>query len=64
MKQEIETPGEGLSQGTKEAISNVTDWLEKATRGGKNTPTTDTLIKEIKEVFLNTKESELINNKR
>ena len=56
MKQELATPGEGLSQGTKEAISNVIGWLGKATRGDRNTPTTDALIKEIKEVFLNTKE--------
>lgn len=56
LKQELATPGEGLSQGTKEAISNVIDWLAKATRGERNTQTTDTLIKEIKDVFLNTKE--------
>lgn len=56
MKQEIKTPGEGLSQGTKEAISNVIDWLKKATNGEQNTPTTDNLIKEIKDVFLNTME--------
>ena len=56
MKKEIATPGEGLSQGTKEAINNVISWLEKATRGDKNTPTTDNLIKEIKDVFLNTME--------
>jgi hypothetical protein len=56
MKQEIATPGKGLSQGTKEAISNVIGWLEKATRGERNTPAIDNLIKEIKDVFLNTKE--------
>ena len=56
MKKEIATPGEGLSQGTKEAINNVISWLEKATKGDKNTPTTDNLIKEIKDVFLNTME--------
>lgn len=53
MKRENKTPGEGLSQGTKEAISNVIGWLGKATRGEQNTPTTDKLIKEIKDVFLN-----------
>lgn len=56
MKKETNTPGEGLSQGTKEAISNVIGWLEKATRGDQNTLSTDKLIKEIKDVFLNTKE--------
>lgn len=56
MKQEISTPGDGLSQGTKEAINNVIGWLEKATKGDLNTPATDKLIQEIKDVFLNTKE--------
>lgn len=56
MKKEIEAPGEGLSQGTKEAINNVIGWLEKAMRGDRNTQTTDSLIEEIKDVFLNTKE--------
>ena len=56
MKKETKTPGEGLSQGTKEAISNVIGWLGKATRGDLNTLSTDKLIKEIKDVFLNTKE--------
>lgn len=56
MKKETKNPGEGLSQGTKEAINNVIGWLEKATRGDQNTLSTDKLIKEIKDVFLNTKE--------
>lgn len=55
IKEELKTPGDGLSQGTKEAISNVVAWLGKATRGERNTPTTDTLIQEIKDIFLNTK---------
>lgn len=56
LKQELKTPGKGFSQGTKEAISNVIGWLGKATRGERNTQTTDSLIQEIKDVFLNTKE--------
>ena len=56
IKKEIATPGEGLSQGTKEAISNVIGWLGKATKGEQNTPTIEKLIEEIKDVFLNTME--------
>ena len=56
MKRENTNPGDGLTQGTKEAVSNVIGWLSKATRGERNTPTTDELIKEIKDVFLNTME--------
>lgn len=56
MKTEKEHPGEGLSQGTKEAISNVIGWMNKVTKGETNTPATDKLIAEVKDVFLNIKE--------
>ena len=56
MKKELKSPGEGLTQGTKEAVSNVIGWLGKATRGERNTQATDALIEEIKDIFLNTKE--------
>ena len=56
IKEENRSPGEGLSQGTKEAVNNVIGWLQKATRGDTNTPAIESLINEIKDVFLNSLE--------
>lgn len=56
IKEENKYPGEGLSQGTKEAVNNVIGWLSKATNSKLNTPATDKMIKDIKDVFLNSLE--------
>ncbi len=56
IKEENRSPGEGLSQGTKEAVNNVIGWLQKATKGDTNTPAIESLINEIKDVFLNSLE--------
>ena len=56
MKIEREHPGEGLSQGTKEAVNNAIGWMNKVTKGETNTPATEKLIAEVKDVFLNIKE--------
>ena len=56
IKEENKYPGEGLSQGTKEAVNNVIGWLKKASKGDLDTPATEALIEEIKDVFLNSLE--------
>ena len=54
LAQERETPGNGLSQGTKDAVKNVKDWLGKI--GREIAPATKRIISEIDDIYLNKKE--------
>ena len=54
LAQERETPGDGLSQGTKDAVKNVKDWLGKV--GREIAPATEKIISEIDDIYLNKKE--------
>ena len=54
LAQERDTPGDGLSQGTKDAVKNVKDWLGKV--GREIAPATEKIISEIDDIYLNKKE--------
>ena len=54
LAQERKTPGYGLSNGTKDAVKNVKEWLKKV--GRVIAPATESLIKEIDDIYLNKKE--------
>lgn len=53
--QESKTPGDGFSQGTLEAVTNVKEWLMKIGRAGI-APAAQNLINEIDDIYLNKKE--------
>lgn len=54
LARESKTPGDGLSQGTKDAVKNVKDWLGKI--GREIAPATERIISEIDDIYLNKKE--------
>jgi len=55
LAQERETPGNGLRQGTLEAVKNVKEWIKKIGRAGI-APVAQKLITEIDDIYLNKKE--------
>lgn len=54
LAQERKTPGDGLSQGTREAVMNVKEWLKNV--GREIAPVTNKMIKDIDDIYLDNKE--------